>query len=68
MSDILPHHEFDLTTELDDPRPFRDWVPCPEQIRLFALQIRAERGDLPHGDLADDESAASALQRVYGAS
>ncbi len=52
----LPWHEFDLRVGLDDPRPSPHWVPCPEQIRSFAAEIRSGKGHQPSGIVRDDES------------
>ena len=50
----LPWHEFDLRVGLDDPRPSPHWVPCPEQIRSFAAEIRSGKGHQPSGIVRDD--------------
>ena len=40
--DLLPVGLFDESTKMEDPVPFRGWVPSPRQIADWSAVIRAQ--------------------------
>lgn len=50
----LPIHSFDENVQLDDEKPFPNWVPSPRQIREFGRMIREERREAEFDDVSTE--------------
>ncbi len=42
----IPHHQFDDSIGIDNPRPSPMWQPSPDQITSWCLQIRQSYGHI----------------------